>query len=118
MLIRKNRNSFIFLLLGTCLFQSVVPLALNPDRSTTFSGVKFPSPISNSLTAMGITTPTGIQKAAIAPLTSGLSAVLHAETGSGKTLAYILPLLKRIYGGTCTPHRVSLLKYDLIAFRR
>lgn len=61
-----------------------------------FSGVKFGSPISASLRSLGITEPSPIQKASIAPITSGLSCILHAQTGSGKTLAYLLPLLKRL----------------------
>jgi len=62
-----------------------------------FCGVSIPSPMSNSLETMNIVEPTPIQKAAIGPLTTGLSAILHAETGSGKTLTYLLPLLKRLY---------------------
>lgn len=61
-----------------------------------FGGVKFGAPLSISLGALGITEPSPIQKASIAPLTSGLSCILHAQTGSGKTLAYLLPLLKRL----------------------
>ena len=61
-----------------------------------FSGVKFGSPISSSLRSLGIIEPSPIQKASIAPITSGLSCILHAQTGSGKTLAYLLPLLKRL----------------------
>ena len=60
-----------------------------------FAGVKFTPPISTCLDTLGLHVPTPIQAAAVAPLTSGLSAILHAETGSGKTLAYLLPLLKR-----------------------
>ena len=61
-----------------------------------FSGVKFGAPISTSLKSLGIIEPSPIQKASIAPITSGLSCILHAQTGSGKTLAYLLPLLKRL----------------------
>ena len=45
---------------------------------------------------LGILEPTPIQKTSIAPLTAGLSCILHAQTGSGKTLTYLLPLLKRL----------------------
>lgn len=61
-----------------------------------FSGVKFGQPLSTSLQSLGIFQPSPIQKASIAPITSGLSCILHAQTGSGKTLAYLLPLLKRL----------------------
>ena len=61
-----------------------------------FSGVKFSYPISASLRSLGIAEASPIQKVSIAPITSGLSCILHAQTGSGKTLAYLLPLLKRL----------------------
>jgi superfamily II DNA/RNA helicase len=76
----------------------ITPIEIVHDKGFIFAGVKFKPPLSTSLQAMGLTNPTPIQRAAIAPLTSGLSAILHAETGSGKTLAYLLPLLKRICG--------------------
>ena len=63
-------------------FSLVAPMAPMATHPFTFSGVKFPLPISASLAALGLTTPTPIQKAAIGPLTSGLSAILHAETGT------------------------------------
>lgn len=37
-------------------------------------------------------TPTKIQELAVPLLSTGQSAILHAQTGSGKTLAYLLPL--------------------------
>lgn len=64
--------------------------------SVVFGGVKFGHPLSTSLQRLGIRDPSPIQKASVAPLTSGLSCVLHAATGSGKTIAYLLPLLKRL----------------------
>ena len=70
-------------------------MSVNSDAAKIFAGVKFTPPISTCLDTLGLNEPTPIQTAAIAPLTSGLSAILHAETGSGKTLAYLLPLLKR-----------------------
>ena len=63
---------------------------------TLFSGVKFGPPLSTSMQKLGILEPTPIQKTSIAPLTAGLSCILHAQTGSGKTLTYLLPLLKRL----------------------
>jgi superfamily II DNA/RNA helicase len=67
------------------------------DGSVSFCGVKLVPPLSTNLAKMQVLTPTGIQAAAISPLTMGCSAILHAETGSGKTLAYLVPLLKRLY---------------------
>ena len=64
--------------------------------SIIFAGVKFPDPIASSLKSINIRQPSPIQQASIVALTTGQSAILHAETGSGKTLAYLLPLLKRL----------------------
>lgn len=66
------------------------------DSIVTFAGVRLHEPLVSSLQNMGVKSPTAIQAAAISPLTTGLSAIVHAETGSGKTIAYILPLLKRL----------------------
>ena len=75
---------------------SSIPETGTDSAPIVFSGVKFGAPISTSLLSLGITQPSPIQKASIAPITSGLSCILHAQTGSGKTLAYLLPLLKRL----------------------
>lgn len=64
--------------------------------STIFAGVRFRDPIAKSLRALQIHEPSPIQQAAVAPLTAGMSAILHASTGSGKTLAFALPILKRL----------------------
>jgi superfamily II DNA/RNA helicase len=61
-----------------------------------FAGIKMPLVIAESLQKLNIQHPTPIQTAAVAPLTSGLSCILHSETGSGKTLCYLLPILKRL----------------------
>ena len=63
-------------------------MSVNSDAAKIFAGVKFTPPISTCLDTLGLNEPTPIQTAAIAPLTSGLSAILHAETGSGK-ITYI-----------------------------
>lgn len=55
-----------------------------------------PAALSAALLARGITSPTPIQSASFARITSGESVVLHAETGSGKSLAFLLPLLLRL----------------------
>eukprot|EP01035_Chromulina_nebulosa_P016849 gene16849-22334_t len=62
----------------------------------TFAGVKFHSPIANSMRKLNLINPSSIQSIAIAPVMSGLSCIIHAETGQGKTLTYLLPLLKRL----------------------
>jgi ATP-dependent RNA helicase DeaD len=49
-----------------------------------------------ALVEMGITTPTPIQTATLAPLLAGRDVIGQARTGSGKTLAFALPLLERV----------------------
>jgi ATP-dependent RNA helicase RhlE len=48
------------------------------------------------LTALGIRSPTPVQRVAVPALLGGTSAIAVARTGSGKTLAYGLPLLQRL----------------------
>ena len=85
------------------LWSLLLPLALAAAASSgpgdlVFAGIRLRPPLSSSLSRLGISQPTPIQAAAVAPLTAGASCILHAETGSGKTLAYLLPLLKRLLG--------------------
>ena len=49
-----------------------------------------------ALAAGGMTTPTPIQLATLAPLLAGRDVIGQARTGSGKTLAFALPLLERL----------------------
>ena len=49
--------------------------------------------------AIGFTTPTPIQQAAIPPAMAGRDVLACAVTGSGKTAAYLLPILHRFIGG-------------------
>lgn len=63
-----------------------------------FGGVKFHSPLSDSIKRLGIQDhPSPIQEASLASICSGQSCILHAPTGTGKTFAYILPALKRLF---------------------
>lgn len=50
----------------------------------------------DALVAMGITMPTPIQSATLAPLLAGRDVIGQARTGSGKTLAFALPLIERL----------------------
>lgn len=69
-------------------------------ESTLFGGVKFTSPICKCLQQLNIFEPSPIQKAALAPLMSGLSCVLHAETGSGKVSQLYITNPKKYYKHT------------------
>jgi superfamily II DNA/RNA helicase len=62
----------------------------------TFTDLLVPPDLIAALAKQQIADPTPIQRAAIAVLTAGKDAYLHAETGTGKTLAYLLPLFSRI----------------------
>src|SRR3954466_8807171 len=46
--------------------------------------------------ADGISTPTPVQVAAIAPILAGQHVIIQSGTGTGKTLAYLLPILQRL----------------------
>src|SRR4051794_39342598 len=46
--------------------------------------------------ADGISVPTAVQQAAIAPILAGQHVIIQSGTGTGKTLAYLLPLLQRL----------------------
>lgn len=49
-----------------------------------------------SLTAIGITTPSKIQWLAYRTIASGKNTILAEQTGSGKTLAYLIPVLQKM----------------------
>lgn len=94
---RWTHTSFAASIGGTRSDSAAAATAATPTVDVvTFAGVKFGAPLSTSMRTLGITEPTPIQKASIAPLTAGLTCILHAQTGSGKTLTYLLPLLKRL----------------------
>lgn len=59
---------------------------VSSSESVIFGGVKFGGPIANALVLKGITAPSAIQQAAIAPIMTGLNCIVHAETGSGTRL--------------------------------
>ncbi|GAA0703746.1 DEAD/DEAH box helicase [Paraclostridium ghonii] len=49
-----------------------------------------------TLTSMGITSPTPIQEESIGLIKSGNDVIAEAQTGTGKTLAFLLPILENI----------------------
>jgi ATP-dependent RNA helicase DeaD len=52
--------------------------------------------IQDAIEAMGITTPTPIQRLAIGPVLEGRDVIAKAETGTGKTLAFGAPMMSKI----------------------
>lgn len=63
---------------------------------TTFNDLNLDSNIIEGLKKQGITEPTAIQTAAIAPAMENKDVIGEAFTGSGKTLAYLLPIFHKI----------------------
>jgi superfamily II DNA/RNA helicase len=55
--------------------------------------------VQEAIAAMGITTPTPIQRLSIGPALQGKDMIAKAETGTGKTLAFGAPMMSRIESG-------------------
>ena len=60
------------------------------------TGLEIDQALLSALQADGITTPTPVQQAAIAPILAGQHVIIQSGTGTGKTLAYLLPVLQRL----------------------
>ena len=52
--------------------------------------------LKQSLTSLGITTPTPVQAEVIPRIMQGENLLFESETGTGKTFAYLLPLINRL----------------------
>jgi len=52
--------------------------------------------VTRALGQDGITDPTPVQQATMAPILEGKHVVIESGTGTGKTLAYLLPILQRL----------------------
>ncbi|MEP7052759.1 MAG: DEAD/DEAH box helicase [Pseudomonadota bacterium] len=59
-------------------------------------GLEVDSALLQAFQADGITAPTEVQQAAIAPILAGRHVIINSGTGTGKTLAYLLPILQRL----------------------
>lgn len=60
-----------------------------------FTDIQLNERLQKALDAQGITAPTKVQEATIAPALSGKDLMISAITGSGKTYAFLLPILQR-----------------------
>lgn len=60
-----------------------------------FTDIQLNERLQKALDAQGISTPTKVQEATIAPALSGKDLMISAVTGSGKTYAFLLPILQR-----------------------
>jgi len=56
-----------------------------------------------TLTALGYTAPTPVQRAAIPAALAGADLLVSSQTGSGKTAAFLLPALQRLYAPAAAP---------------
>lgn len=61
-----------------------------------FSGLDLHADLVRSVTELGFTSPTPIQREAIPPALAGRDLLACAATGSGKTAAFLLPILHRL----------------------
>ncbi len=69
---------------------------LEPPDIRSFSEFSLAPDIQAAIAAMGITTPTPIQRLAIEPVLAGRDVIAKAETGTGKTLAFGSPMMSKI----------------------
>lgn len=60
-----------------------------------FTDIQLNERLQKALDAQGITTPTPVQAATLAPALAGKDLMISAVTGSGKTYAFLLPILQR-----------------------
>ena len=76
--------------------RSMIRLLSRVRLSSTFASLGVGEFWLPRLAALGASSPTAVQVAALPLLLGGRGAVLRAETGSGKTLAYLLPALEAL----------------------
>jgi ATP-dependent RNA helicase DeaD len=77
-------------------------LDMTPETAPalTFEALNLTAPLLSAVEAMGYTTPSAIQAAAIPLLLEGNDLVGQAQTGSGKTAAFAIPLIERLEPNT------------------
>jgi len=85
---------------------------LDPPDIKLFTEWELGEEIQATIAAMGIETPTPIQRLAIQPVLDGRDVIAKAETGTGKTLAFGAPMMARI-----DPERASVLALVLCPTR-
>ena len=74
-----------------------------------FDDFKFHPIVAEGIAAAGYTTPTPIQKQAIAPVMQGRDVMGLAQTGTGKTAAFALPILQRLAKGRRGPVKALVI---------
>ncbi len=86
------------------------------DPQTTFAALDVKPWLVQSLTAMAIKRPTGIQKGCIPEILKGRDCIGGSRTGSGKTVAFAVPILQKwaedpfgIFALILTPTRYAIV---------
>lgn len=74
-----------------------------------FSDLSLHSSLVSLLNALGYTTPTPVQQAAIPPILAGQDVMAGAQTGTGKTAAFALPLIQRLLTQSSAEKLLSVL---------
>lgn len=69
---------------------------LEPPDIQSFDEFDLHPDVKDDIFALGITTPTPIQRLAIGPVLKGRDVIAKAETGTGKTLAFGAPMMSKI----------------------
>jgi ATP-dependent RNA helicase DDX49/DBP8 len=106
----------------------VVPQTLNNgavlapiDAQATFASLNVKPWLVQSLNAMAIKRPTGIQKGCIPEILKGRDCIGGSRTGSGKTVAFAVPILQKwaedpfgIFALVLTPTRLVWILLDKI----
>lgn len=82
-----------------------------------FEAFGFAELLSRALIQCGYSTPTPVQKAALAPQIEGRDMLALAETGSGKTAAFVLPILQEFAVNPATPNQREVLALILAPTR-
>lgn len=87
---------------------------LNVQDKSSFAGLNVTPWLVNSLAAMAIRRPTGIQKACVPEILKGRDCIGGSRTGSGKTVAFAVPILQKwaedpvgIFAVVLTPTRCA-----------
>lgn len=79
------------------------------DESGSFAAFDLDGRLLAAVAALGLTTPTAVQRRAIPALIEGKDVVGLSQTGSGKTLAFLLPALSKMLARPSASHAPRLL---------
>jgi len=81
----------------------------NPEAPAGFVGLGLSAPLLKTVSELGYTEATPIQREAIPPLIDGRDLLGQAATGTGKTAAFALPILERLTRGDGSAQPAALI---------